>query len=1089
MPCIPDGHQWVRWRFGLSIPNTPPPVDPMSWTLVLGAPREAAASPPNGHLSRAASLMLRKNKAGLSPYLDILPTNPNYMHPDLVRMAVEKLSLWRGTSETVMYRLFPEAESSESHYPWIFAVQDASSIMLAIREGWGTTRDNLTRKFFEHGLPFHSLVLYGTGKLQVIKSFPNLKKPLPRPPQNLDYFSSYIVYEKEREAFFSSPRGRAMICYGGVIRRLYRADPDEDETRIRHIISGPTEVGFLLGTAYACRVGGKTITLCEETLTPMELQFVCGQYEGGNDDAMLRKDSWHMPNERAIKGRLHSSGGIWHSEDEYKYKQRIAAILEGSARPKSMTDWLKDRFNKRASDIEAFYETLTAEYLDVLMSTSRFKPKSVDPRDMYMPLLASIAIYIFALANIIPSLQPATTWMAEASEERKPANWVKLQEDANKKAHREYLGNWMKVANEFQAPRIPADNEIVQGDAYPSCTDCVEYQCTCYWLFSVINSRMRGLDRGRCETCVSMGRQCVLAWRERDVIAEAEDALEKLVKHAQSDLRKTNRRHQETRAIRETIRDLTHHSALRAVDLFVPMAEFVFRVEGPAYNASNPSNAADSDAAQDKKERKRLRDRLAKRKKREFEKQERELKKLRVDDNGAGPSRPQKRSPSAGDSLAPPPPPPATANNPNRLDPSLNLAPGPELGSFLDPVPDRALVSTSVNQKSRMINAAPEQSPRPPLDRTPLVSYASAPPLSPVPSSPARFSPSPFHSLSTTPPTLPPPTPPIRFSPEPPSPTSHEPAPPATPPPMPSGVYIHRPAGNYIELLPGDDSYTHPQAKYAVWADKYLTRLPYIPTTLEGPSTNALTQMGPYVESIVTKVRDAETTDKVDFYDRHAFSSHYELALVIELKLEPMSDLLHLERENVFQVHDAVLREANFTVPTETITFGQFIDNLKDPKKIQAILQCNALPSLQPSFPKHIDDGYRAFELLGELDLAPSMVSGDLAVSRAWVLNHQPTFHTYVHNDAGGLGTWSLVASGDKGWTVILIPDIEKVTSRKQLYKKLGGFCYSEFKDGSWWFPGLENVERYTIFCTPWRFDALSNLLVPYTKFTRPQSQ
>jgi hypothetical protein len=110
--------------------------------------------------------------------------------------------------------------------------------------------------------------------------------------------------------------------------------------------------------------------------------------------------------------------------------------------------------------------------------------------------------------------------------------------------------------DEWHGILMPLPNEIVGGINYPTCIACYEEKSECLWEFSVIKARMEGTEHleRRCEGCVMKGNECRFVWTETDAVSKVDDALNRLVRHAASEYRKTDRRIAQNEAAREGIR-------------------------------------------------------------------------------------------------------------------------------------------------------------------------------------------------------------------------------------------------------------------------------------------------------------------------------------------------------------------------------------------------------------------------------------------------------------------------------------------------------------------------------------------------------
>ena len=173
-------------------------------------------------------------------------------------------------------------------------------------------------------------------------------------------------------------------------------------------------------------------------------------------------------------------------------------------------------------------------------------------------------------------------------------------------------------------------------------------------------------------------------------------------------------------------------------------------------------------------------------------------------------------------------------------------------------------------------------------------------------------------------------------------------------------------------------------------------------------------------------------------------------------------------------------RETSFEDPYENLDLSAFIGNLRNPRSIQAILSCSAGAGQHPVLvgyvyfsittgahlhdTRNVDEGYTATEALRNLT---TFVPTDLQASRVWAILHHPLFHTYVHHDASGTGTWTMIASGYKFW-VIVVPDGDGLcASRKELHNHNNQFFYNVGTDGRWGFNYSENSKRFCIFGKP----------------------
>lgn len=174
---------------------------------------------------------------------------------------------------------------------------------------------------------------------------------------------------------------------------------------------------------------------------------------------------------------------------------------------------------------------------------------------------------------------------------------------------------------------------------------------------------------------------------------------------------------------------------------------------------------------------------------------------------------------------------------------------------------------------------------------------------------------------------------------------------------------------------------------------------------------------------------------------------------------------------------DSLQRESVHETPQIVLTLGQFIENCGNPEAIQAILDCPSGTGQHPilvgqvvslvdmlfshSFYSHVDDGYIAVD---KTKAYFKQVPVDMKGSRVWVILHQPLFHTYIHHDASGTGTWTSISSGNKFWVFAIPKNDGGCTSLASLHEHNSQYMLSENNPGEWSYTYPANSERFCIF-------------------------
>jgi len=88
----------------------------------------------------------------------------------------------------------------------------------------------------------------------------------------------------------------------------------------------------------------------------------------------------------------------------------------------------------------------------------------------------------------------------------------------------------------------------------------------------------------------------------------------------------------------------------------------------------------------------------------------------------------------------------------------------------------------------------------------------------------------------------------------------------------------------------------------------------------------------------------------------------------------------------------------------------------------------------------HLDDTF-IFDKDDNLDMFKDhLFTKDVLLVISWILIHQPHYHTFPHHNADGLGTWTIVKSGDKFWVVLRSKNFETHVSLANIYQDLGGY-------------------------------------------------
>ncbi|KAF8958771.1 hypothetical protein BDZ97DRAFT_1761874 [Flammula alnicola] len=342
-----------------------------------------------------------KSPSLLGSIFDLRPENESYLDPSRSLIHVDKVMLER---------------AGRMHPCWFMAVEEATSVVMAIREKWGKNLETLVKKFQEFGIPFRTFQVQKRTTRAVLQ-FESRIHLLKAPDRDFN-LTDYVEYEDEREKFFSSPRGRGVIGLGGVIRRLYQLNDAEQARRLHYVMQGPTERAALDGDAFIMHFRSdsvvarsieksydttndakeieteegeleegemeedgnegqdevrmpshwRTVTVHDDTLSIREQEFVLGVYDTSNvphyDKPFMRsapRPSWFPHPDVFVKNHFGNNGGIWDPNEEKGFRIRLRKIVEDQ-KAMSKTEQ-KLSITSASKQVDETYEKFCQEYL------------------------------------------------------------------------------------------------------------------------------------------------------------------------------------------------------------------------------------------------------------------------------------------------------------------------------------------------------------------------------------------------------------------------------------------------------------------------------------------------------------------------------------------------------------------------------------------------------------------------------------------------------------------------------------------------------------------------------------------------------
>lgn len=220
----------------------------------------------------------------------------------------------------------------------LLLLQDPVSVLQIVRCHWGPSLEVIADWLVSFGIPFHTLI-----PGPIAKKSPPAPKPAPRP--YLGYRKSgyrpdandFRAYERERDRFLRSNRGRAAILAGGLLSRLAMNTVQRED-----VVYGPDP--DLVSKQGRCfwEYGGKGYW--DDFLTSDEADLICGMYMVEKGPSHSSADeashmSWWPRQSHFTIGGLNL--GFWSYDCEKWFRNRSRECTSREDPLMSATQWRK----------------------------------------------------------------------------------------------------------------------------------------------------------------------------------------------------------------------------------------------------------------------------------------------------------------------------------------------------------------------------------------------------------------------------------------------------------------------------------------------------------------------------------------------------------------------------------------------------------------------------------------------------------------------------------------------------------------------------------------------------------------------------
>jgi len=267
---------YVAHRFGFRFPDPLMvfhPKENVQWWYYVGQ-RHQPEPDIQKQLSSTIYCLKGGHEGHLHSLLDIFSDASSIIQRNHVQIRRFPTASFRTSTTQTSRNIYLVFFSSENKQDWFVGVEQAADLVLALRENWLDSRDQLVASYLTHGIQFFTLRLVPEEEI-MRPADPEATIRIPSEPQGGNYnLTHFFNYEKQREQILDSELGRVIGRSGGYAARLWRRDFTKFKQRMRQVNAGPTDSALWTGVRVSC--GGKEYY--DDVLTTHLESVICGEY-------------------------------------------------------------------------------------------------------------------------------------------------------------------------------------------------------------------------------------------------------------------------------------------------------------------------------------------------------------------------------------------------------------------------------------------------------------------------------------------------------------------------------------------------------------------------------------------------------------------------------------------------------------------------------------------------------------------------------------------------------------------------------------------------------------------------------------------
>ena len=197
--------------------------------------------------------------------------HPCTHHPPRFRLAILDIPAdpRRQTPSHKGYLLIPRSDATQ--LSWVVLLEDAISVLQAMRQGWGPEMKVLVYQLAMHGIPFRTVRMFKQAPL-LVDNRDRLGLQV-TPPGYTPTILDYAVYVQRCKDLLLGCQGRIALMKGGILWRLAMEFLGADDRWVLKVITVPGDCRqVVFHTTY------KEKHLLDDELTQREEDIICGVY-------------------------------------------------------------------------------------------------------------------------------------------------------------------------------------------------------------------------------------------------------------------------------------------------------------------------------------------------------------------------------------------------------------------------------------------------------------------------------------------------------------------------------------------------------------------------------------------------------------------------------------------------------------------------------------------------------------------------------------------------------------------------------------------------------------------------------------------